>query len=60
MTKKELMLKAIEELPDDAEFDDAIDYLIYLAGIEEGLADEKAGRMITHDELLKRMETWRK
>ena len=60
MTKKELMMKAIEELPEDAEFDDAIDRLLYLAGIERGLADVEAGRVISHEELLEQIKTWRK
>jgi predicted transcriptional regulator len=60
MTKKELMMKAIEELPEDAEFDDAIDRLLYLAGIERGLADVEAGRVISHKELLEQIKTWRK
>jgi len=60
MTKKELMIRALEELPDDAEFDDAIDRLLYLAGIERGLADAEAGRLISHEELLQQIKTWRK
>jgi predicted transcriptional regulator len=60
MTKKELMMKAIEELPEDAEIDDGIDRLLYLAGIERGLADLEAGRTVTHEELLKRIRSWQK
>ena len=38
---------------------DAIDYLVYLSGIEEGLSDDEAGRLISHEELITRIKTWR-
>jgi predicted transcriptional regulator len=39
---------------------DAIEYLLYLQGIEEGLADDEAGRLISTEELVERIKTWRK
>lgn len=60
MTKKELMQKALEDLPEDADYDEAIDLLLYLQGIERGLADVEAGRVISHEELLRQIATWRK
>lgn len=60
MTKKELMHKVVDQLPDEADWDEAIDRLLYIKGIERGLADVKAGKTISHEELLKRIETWRK
>ncbi len=60
MTKKELMQKALQELPDDADYDEAIDRLLYLQGVERGLADADAGRLTNHEELLKQIKTWRK
>ena len=52
--------EALKDLPEDADVDEAIEYLVYLAGIEEGLADDEAGRLISEDELLERIKTWRK
>ena len=60
MATKIEILEALRDLPEDATIDDAIDYLVYLSGIEEGLADEEAGRMITHEELISRIKSWLK
>jgi predicted transcriptional regulator len=51
---------ALKELPEGADISDAIEYLLYLQGIEEGLADDEAGRMISTEELIERKTTWRK
>lgn len=55
---KDSIIEALQDLPDDADLADVIDYLVYLSGIEEGLEDERAGNMISHDELLERIKTW--
>lgn len=55
---KDSIIEALKDLPDDADVEDAIDYLIYLDGIERGLEDEKAGRMVSHEELLEIVKTW--
>lgn len=60
VTKKEIIQRIVDELPDEADWDDAIDRLMYIEGIERGLEDVKAGRTITHEELLKRVESWRR
>jgi predicted transcriptional regulator len=49
---------ALKELPEEAEIAGVIDYLPYLQGIEEGLADDEAGRLISTEELIERMKTW--
>ena len=60
MTRKELMKRAIDGLQDDAEYEDGVDRLLHLAGIERGLADVEAGRVIGDEELLEQIKTWRK
>ncbi|MEO6196795.1 MAG: hypothetical protein ABIP58_01675 [Dehalococcoidia bacterium] len=50
--KKAIIAALSRELADDASIGDAIDYLLYLQGIEEGLDDEEAGRLITQDEVV--------
>jgi len=53
------ILAALElELADDATIEDAIDYLLYLQGIEEGLEDERAGRMVAHEEIVEMIKSW--
>jgi len=50
---KKTILAALEHaLDEDATVEDAIDYLLYLQGIEEGLEDERAGRLVSHDEIV--------
>ena len=60
VTKKEIMHRVVEQLPDEAGWDEAIDRLMYLKGIERGLDDVEAGRTISHEELLQRIQSWRK
>ena len=52
---RERMIEAIRELPEDASVDDAIERLVFLAKIEEGLAqlDRKEG--IPHEEVKRRL-----
>jgi predicted transcriptional regulator len=59
MTRDEIR-EALNDLPEGADIADAIEYLLYLQAIEEGLADEEAGRMITHEELIAEIKTWLK
>ena len=51
---RERMLEAIRELPEDASVDDAIERLVFLAKIEEGLAQLDADEGIPHDEVKRR------
>ena len=55
------ILAALEkELADDATVGEAIDYLLYLQGIEEGLEDERAGRLVPHEEIVELIKSWAK
>ena len=49
-TVRERILQALEDLPTDATFDDAIERLVFLAKIDAGLAELDAGKGIPHDE----------
>lgn len=52
---RERMIQAIRELPEDASVDDAIERLVFLAKIEEGLAQLDRGEGIPHDEVKRRL-----
>jgi predicted transcriptional regulator len=52
---KERILKAVEELPDDATLDEAIEKLCFLARVERGLQQANAGKTISHDEVNERL-----
>ena len=51
--------KILEVLPDSASFED-IQYHIYVRQkVEQGLADIEAGRVITQEEAMRRLDQWR-
>jgi predicted transcriptional regulator len=54
-TIREQILQALEDLPPDATFDDAIERLVFLAKIDEGLAELDAGKGTPHDEVKRRL-----
>jgi len=49
------MLEVIRELPADATVDDAIERLVFLAKIEEGLAQLDRGEGVPHEEVKRRL-----
>ena len=54
---KERILDALRDLPDDASIDDAIERLVFLARIEEGLSQLDAGQGVCHEEVERRFRT---
>jgi len=57
---KQQILKAIEELPDDASVEDAIDRLSLLYKIDRGLRQAERGELISQEEARQRMAKWLK
>ena len=53
-TAKQLALRAVEQLPDDATLEDAMERLYLLEKIERGREDIRAGRVVTHEEVVAR------
>jgi len=45
------IVRAIQELPDDATVEDAMERLYFLAKIERGLEQSDTGETISHDEI---------
>jgi len=54
-TSREQIIEALQDLPTDATFDDAIDRLIFLAKIDAGLAELDEGKGIPHDEVKRQL-----
>ena len=54
-TVRERILEALQDLPDDATVDDAIERLMFLAKIDAGLAELDAGTGIRHEEVKRRL-----
>jgi hypothetical protein len=54
MTAKEEIVKTVQELPDDATVEDAMERLYFLAKVDRGLAQSDAGNTILHEEIKRR------
>jgi predicted transcriptional regulator len=48
---KSEMIRAIQDLPDDATVEDAMERLYFLAKIERGLEQAREGETISHEEI---------
>lgn len=48
---KSEILRAVQDLPEDATVEDAIERLYFLAKVERGLKQAEAGETIPHDEV---------
>ena len=60
MTAKEEILELIEQLPDDATIEDAIERLVILYKIQRGLEQLDNGEGIPQEEARKRIRQWLK
>ena len=60
MTVKEEVLELMEQLPDDAAIEDAIERLIVLYRIQQGLEQLDKGEGIPQEEAKKRIRQWLK
>ena len=57
-TAKEEVRKLLDQIPDDSSFED-IQYHIYVREkIERGLKDAKEGRLVSQEEVERRMLKW--
>ena len=60
MGTKQQILKAIEDLPDNASVEDAIDRLYLLYKIDKGIRQADRGELVSQDEARQRMAKWLK
>ena len=56
---KEQIAKILQDQPDDSSYDEILRELTLAIMIERGLADSDAGRTISHEEMGRRIKTWR-
>lgn len=54
-TTRQKILGALEDLPSDTTFDEAIERLVFLAKIDAGLVELDAGEGIPHEEAKERL-----
>ena len=60
MDTKQQILKAIEELPDNANVEDALERLYLLYKIDKGIKQANAGELVSQDEARQPMAKWLK
>ncbi len=58
MTTKELAIKTIQGLSDDASWVEIEDRIRFLAAIDRGLEEIKAGKTIPHEEVKESLKGW--
>ncbi len=58
METKQQIPRAIEELPEDAKVEDALDRLYLLYKVEKGLRQADSGELISQEEVRQRMAKW--
>ena len=59
-TAKQSAIKIIEQLPDEASYEDIMDRLLFMQKVDAGLEDIRQGRVVTHKEAKKRLARWLK
>lgn len=55
---KQASIETIRRLPDQCSFDDIMYEINFVAQVYEGLEDADNGRVISTEELLKRVDQW--
>ena len=55
MTVKERMVEAVGTLPDDAQIEYAMEKLLFLSKVENGIEQANQGETISHDQLKSRV-----
>jgi predicted transcriptional regulator len=58
MSAKELVLETVREMPDTATIEEILEELAILAGIARGEQAADQGRVISHEEMKRRVESW--
>jgi predicted transcriptional regulator len=55
---KEVTLQAVRSLPESCSMDDVLDKVNLVAQVLGGLEDAEAGRLISTEQLLKKVDEW--
>lgn len=58
MTNKETAIKMIQDMPDSVSWEDIEERLHFLAAIDRGLEDIKAGRIRPHEDVKASLGNW--
>ena len=58
MTTKEIAIRTIENLPEDATWDDVQERINFVVGVRKGLRELDEGRGIPHDRVREEFAQW--
>jgi len=58
MTIKEIAIKSIEELPEDATWEDIQERINFMAGVRKGLRELDQGKGIPHEKIREEYREW--
>jgi len=58
MTSKEIALKTIERLPEDASWEDIQERINFIAAIRKGLRELDEGKGVSHDKVRQEFAEW--
>ena len=58
MLTKVKIQEQLDQLPEEFSIDELVERLILIEKVERGIKDVNAGRIISHEEMQKRVETW--
>jgi predicted transcriptional regulator len=59
-TAKQMVLEAVHRLPEEADFHDIAEEIAFLSAIREGETDLHEGKVVSNDEMKRRLESWLK
>ena len=58
MTTKQIAIQTIQELPDDATWDEIQERIRFVAGVRKGLRELDEGKGISHDRVREEFAEW--
>jgi len=58
MTIKEIAIKSIEELPEDATWEDIQERINFMAGVRKGIRELDQGKGIPHEKIREEYREW--
>ncbi len=60
LTAKDRMMRVLQEQPDDSTYVELLRELAFERMIEDGIEDLDAGRVVSHEEALREIQSWGK
>ena len=60
MTTKQKVIQAVQGLPENASYEDAMERLLFLSKVERGLHQANTRQTVTHSKVKEKMKRWLK